>query len=321
MLAHPESRGGSQNSLSTDRVIQSPVGEDYILTLLRLASAIGVLWYASVLDWRTRRVPNPLWILLSLVGMVLIGVQVIADEAQLGFALVLIPIGVILTDVYLDTEDSRRGTLISWSKYAVAVASILVLGYTFIDHAYFQHLMAVPVMMLVIVALYFFDVIRGGADAKALLSLSILFPFYPSFGGFPVIDQTWTPTFDVLFPFAFVVLFTAAIIVAFAPLGFLAINISRREYRFPQAFLGYRMNHEDLKGRHYWLMERMEDGQHVFYSRPRQEEDLDSEVERLVRAGHTRLWVTAKIPFIIPMLAGVIVSTVFGNVFFLITSL
>lgn len=297
------------------------MSDNGILTLVRLAAAVGVFGYASVIDLRTRRAPNSLWILLAVAGAVLIPVQLAVDDRPLKFALVLVPIGAILADVYIDSGESKHGALIAASKYAIAVVSIAILALAFADDGfgYVQHYLAIPVLMLVFVAMYFFDVIRGGADAKALISLAILFPFYPSFG--VVSSVNWEATIDVLFPFALVVLMTAAVVVAITPLGFVVVNLMRGEYRFPQAFFGFKASPEQLKGKHYWLMERMEGERHVIYTKPKAEEDLDSELQKLVEAGHKRLWVTPKIPFILPMLFVIIVTAIFGNVFFLVASL
>ncbi len=298
------------------------VSSDDILTFLRLALAVSVLVYASVLDWRTRRVPNPAWIILSVVGMVLIPVQILADEAPMEFALVLVPVGAVLADVFLDSEEGRRGTVIAAAKYAIAVGSIILLGIAFLgkaDGSYFSHLLAVPALMLVFVILYFLDVLKGGADAKALIALAVLFPFYPATG--TLLRMSPIPEgFDTVFPFAFTVLFTAAIVVAITPLGIAAANLTRGDRRFPQAFLGFRKEYKELQGGKWWLMERIEEGRHVFNVRPRQDEDFETEIEKLVASGHTRVWVTAKIPFMIPLLVAVVVNAAVGNVLYILVS-
>jgi preflagellin peptidase FlaK len=279
---------------------------------------MAVLSYASLLDWRTRRIGNVYWIGLSVFGLLLIPLQLGTDDEPLEYLLVLIPILAILSDVYWDAGDN---TVLAKSapavKYVIAVVSVIALGYVWLDEAYFQHLLAVPVMMLFIVLMYMLDIIRGGADAKALIALSILFPLYPAIDSLPLI-QSESGTGEILFPFAFVILLTAAIIVAFFPLGFLVKNLSAGEFGFPQGLLGYKMNAADLKGRHVWLMERIEDGKHRTYARPRTGEDIEKEVRLLVEAGHKRIWVTPKVPFIIPMLVGLVFSTIVGNILLLL---
>jgi preflagellin peptidase FlaK len=284
------------------------------VTVLRIAVAIAVLSYASLLDWRTRRIGNVYWIGLSVVGLLLIPVQLLIDDQPLEYLLVIVPVLAILSDVYLEHgEGTSLARLAPIAKYAIAVAAVVMLGYMWLDERYFRYLLAMPVLMLFVVLMYMLDIIRGGADAKALLALSILFPFYPSIGSFPIIHAE-SGTAEALFPFSFGVLVTAAIIVAFFPLWFAVKNLLIREFRFPQGLLGYRMNAESIRVKHVWLMERIEDGRHVTYTRPRANEDLGKEVEALQGAGFKRIWITPKIPFIIPMLVAVVFLTVFGNI-------
>lgn len=277
-----------------------------------MAPAIIVLASASVLDWRTRRVPNAYWIALSLVGLALIPIQLLADEKDLKFLLIMVPILVILSDVYWGSEEGPLAKYMTVAKYAVAVVAIVALAYLWGTDRYFQHFLAVPIMMLLIVAMYMLDVIRGGADAKALLSLSILFPFYPVLGSFPILHSD-AASAEIIFPFSFVILITAAVVVVVLPLGFLAKNLASRDFQFPLAFLGYRMECAEIGKSHVWLMERILDGRHVTSTRTRRDEDLDKEVEALSEAGYKRIWVTPKIPFIVPMTASIILSAVIGN--------
>jgi preflagellin peptidase FlaK len=291
------------------------------LSVVQFLASLGILAYASLLDWKTRKVPNVFWIVLAAIAVVLLCVRIMIDEAPLEYLLVLVPIAAVLSDVYLDTE--QEGPLAKMApvlKYGAAVASIVVLAYMWGDDPYFQRLLVVPVLMIVIVLMYMFDVIRGGADAKAFMSLAIMFPFYPSLGDMPFIHAE-AALADLVFPFAFVVLFNAAIVVVFLPLAFLLKNLAAGEVAFPQAFVGYRMDASDAKGRFVWLMERMEDDRHVVYTRPRRNEELDAELELLVKAGHDRVWVTPKVPFIIPMTIGLVFSFVVGNLIFLLMGL
>lgn len=292
------------------------------ISALRLVAAIAIFSVASVLDIRTRKVGNMYWIAMAILGLALLPVQVSADEARLEYLWIAVPILAILSDVYL---EARPGTKLDkygpYLKYAVAVAAIMLLGYLWGEAPYFQHLLAVPVMMLAIVAMYMLDLVRGGADAKALISLSVLFPFYPVVGELPLI-QGETELATIVFPFSFTVLVAAAIIVAVAmPLGFLITNLATRELRFPNALFGRRMDLEKVRKSHVWLMERVENGEHVIYTRPRRDENLGKELELLKSSGVSRVWVTPKIPFMVPMLASLVISAIIGNFLFPLFSL
>jgi len=289
------------------------------ISALRLVVAIVIFAVASVLDIRTRKVGNKYWIAMAAIGLVLFPIQLSVEEMGWEYLWVLVPILAVLSDVYMeakpDTLLDKYGPVL---KYAIAVVSVVALGYLWGGEQYFQHLLAVPVMMLAIVGLYMLDVIRGGADAKALVSLSILFPFYPEIGGLPVVLGE-TDLATIVFPFAFTVLVTAAVIVAIVmPLGFLVVNIAARDMRFPNVLFGLREDVDKARTSHVWLMERIEKGQHVFYTRPRRDEDLGKELDILKSAGASRVWVTPKIPFMVPMLAGLVISATLGNLLFLL---
>lgn len=282
-------------------------------SVVRMAAAIAVLAYASLLDLRTRRVPNGYWIGLSVLGLVLLSGQIIADDGPLAHLAILLPIILILADVFVEARVSGKAArTIAIAEYASAIIVLVLLSLEYGSDEYFRHLITVPAMMLVVVLLYMLDAVKGGADAKALISLAILFPFYPNISSAPLLSPE-TAELEIFIPFTFAVLVTAAIIVAVTPIGFLVKNIANKELRFPQALLGYRMNTEDARGKHVWLMERVVGGEHLTYTRPKAEEDLARELSLLEKAGYRRVWVTPKVPFIVPMLVGLVVCATLGN--------
>ncbi len=278
-----------------------------------MAAAIAVLAYASLLDLRTRRVENRYWIGLSVLGIALLSGQVYVDDRPLEYLAILLPIVLILADVFIDTKAHENvARTVAIAEYASAIIILVFLSLEYGSDEYFRHLIGVPAMMLFIVLLYMLDALRGGADAKALISLAILFPFYPDMASLPFLRPE-SAELGIFIPFTFAVLVTAAIIVALTPIGFLLRNIADKELRFPQALLGYRMDTENARGKHVWLMERVVEGRHLLYSRPKAEEDLSRELSLLEEAGHRRVWVTPKVPFIVPMLIGLIVCATLGN--------
>jgi len=285
---------------------------------LGLAVSAAVLCAASYLDWRTRRVSNKFWILLSVVAMTLLIARVFADDAPLEYLLILVPVLAILADIYLDLgEDNNLSGIISIVEYSLAIVAVVYLGYLWADDEYFVHLMTIPVMMLIVVLLYALDVVRGGADAKALVALSIMFPFHPSVASLPLIDPQHSIS-EIMFPFSFVVLVNAAFMVAFLPILFAAKNLASGEFRSPHGFLGYMMDVETAREKHVWLMERIVDGKHRMYTRPKRAENLDTELTLLTDAGYDRVWITPKIPFIIPLFVSLLFTTVVGNLLVLV---
>jgi preflagellin peptidase FlaK len=291
------------------------------VTALQLVTSVAVLCYASLLDWRTRRVKNIFWMFLSATAIVLLVVRVIVDEAPAEYLLVLIPILAVLADVYGPFgESGGLARLVPVLLYAVAIVTTMYLAYLWVDDRYLTHLLTAPIMMILIVLMYMLDIIRGGADAKALIALSIMFPFYPHIGSLPMIAAE-NSFAEILFPFAFVVLVNAAIIVAFMPVVFALRNLAAGEFALPHAFVGYKLDAETANTKQVWLMERMEEGAHRMYTRPRRDEHLAEEIDKLVSAGHRRIWVTPKVPFIIPMAASLVFTTVVGNILVIIMGL
>lgn len=285
---------------------------------LRLVLSLSILAYASFLDLRTRKVPNVYWIGLGAAGLGLILVQLYVDDMPIEYLLVFVPILAILADVYLGSEEeTTRAKLTTFGKYALALGSILALAYQYGGDEYFQHLLAIPIIMLFVVVMYMLDIVRGGADAKALISLSILFPFYPAFGSLPFIHDE-TSAAETLLPFSFSILVNAAIIVALTPLVFLAKNLSRKEFAFPLGLLGYKLDTAEIANKHVWLMESIMDGKLVTHVKPRKQENQKADIELLASSGYKRVWVTPKIPFIVPMFVSLILTTVVGNVLLLI---
>lgn len=291
------------------------------ITLVQLMASALILGYGSFTDWKTRKAKNELWLALSGVGIVLLPLQVMDRELPLGALLILVPILAILSDIYLDSEgESLWNRAAPYAKYGVAVASIVILAWFWPRDLDSAHFLAIPVMMLVIVLMYMVDIVRGGADAKSLIALSIIFPYYPAIGSFPLLSpDNWHA--QIVFPFSFVVLINAAIIVALLPIAFAVKNISAHEFEYPFGFLGYKMDVESARSKFVWLMERIEDGKLVRYTRPKREENLESELDLLAKAGHKRVWITPKVPFIIPIFISLIFSVIVGNLLLLIAPL
>ncbi|MEM0343474.1 MAG: A24 family peptidase C-terminal domain-containing protein [Thermoplasmata archaeon] len=292
--------------------------ESEIVNVLRVGLAVAVFSYASVLDWRTRRIGNKYWVLLTGAGVALIPVQIVIDDRPLWYAVTLLPVLAILIDVYSEfKEGTALAKLAPIASYGFAVASVLCLGIVYWNEPGFGSYIAVPAMILLIVVLYMLDVVRGGADAKALIALSVLFPVRPLIGPLPLMYSA-SAAVDSWLPFSFIVLFNASVFTLLVPLALLLRNALTGNMRLPYALVGYLTDAATLKGKHVWLMEHMTERGHEMHMRPRRSEDLEAEASKLIEAGHARVWVTPKIPFVVFLLASIVFTVVLGNLLVLL---
>jgi len=271
-----------------------------IFTLSRVTVGLLIMCVAAISDWRTRRVSNKAWIIMGVAGMAILAVDIFqAENGNINHFLIFIPICILFFDVFWDREPIFGNGIdpIPIVLYLIALLGVLSLLYLEGLTREVVQLLTVPGMIVVAELFYYTGLLHGGADAKALMALAILFPVYPDISGLPIIgfpaNQLIVDNLQIIFPFAFLLLMNAAILqVVSVPLGLFFRNLVKRDFGFPEMFLGYRMDIHMVRKKFVWPME-------------------------VVRDGEIRLWVTPKIPFIIPMLLGLIFSLVIGNLIML----
>jgi len=217
----------------------------------------SLLAFAAYTDWRWRRAPNVLWLVMAAAGLVLL----VADAFP------------------LSTLRDR------W-----------------------PYLVAMPVFVVAVYAAWWFGLIAGGADAKALMAIAILAPFPVALPGLPLLAGP--------LPASFVVLVDSLVAFLVIPVALLVGNALRGDFGFPVMLLGYRKPVAALGVGHDWPMERVDEEGRVrrvlFASRSGLE--LSEVQESLAKAGVQRAWVTPKIPFMLPMLVGFVLAFTVGDV-------
>jgi preflagellin peptidase FlaK len=292
------------------------------LSLTRFAIGLAFLIFASAQDLKRRRVDDLVWIILGSLGILLIVVQLIMDNSRWEYYLVLIPVLILFFDIFWDREPLYEDGKFKFVPlpiifYILAIVAMILLFLNYSSDEYFLRLFTVPVMILVCYALYYSRIIRGGADAKALICISMLMPLYPVLYGFPLIsmEPRVLEVTSILFPFALLVLLNASILFLFSPLVFLIYNVKRRSVEFPQCLFGYRVDVRKVP-RFTWLMQRLENEKVKLSLFPKKNENKREVVRELREFGLEEVWVTPQIPFIVPLCLGFVMSFVVGNVFF-----
>lgn len=249
------------------------------LNILRIILALAILGYSCVTDWRSRRASNKLWYLMGGLGL------------ALG-----------LYELFITQFDSSM--IISWGFSFVFMFALMYFLYYF-----FQWIGMAGI---------------GGADAKALIALALMFPYYPVvyLAGMtlPISDTSHS------FIFSFAVFGNALVLNFIVPVAILVMNLFSVPFRELMAnplgsFTGYKMRVENLKNKHVRLMHRYtEVNSNIITKRAFGGGDIDestyNDLMKWKSEGKIpeKVWVTPKIPFLIPITLGLLAAVVYGDI-------
>ncbi len=289
------------------------------MDISRVAIAVAVLVFASYSDWKTRMASDLNWVFLGCAGIIMLFIEMAALGVQWQYYLLLFPIAVLFLDLFWE----RRGLMENGPNipiialYSLVIITLAYLFLTLGEQQLFIQYLTVPVMFVLLILMYQFDIIKGGADAKALIALTLVFASYPVFLQFPLIEIS-NPMLTVAFPFSLLILFNAALLSLIVPIGLLFLNVSRRDIKVPAMFFGYKVSIEDVKRTFVSPMQRVEEGQVRFRYIPKEGEDFDKVLEQLANAGEKTIWVTPKLPFLLFITVSVLLSAVVGNLVLLL---
>jgi preflagellin peptidase FlaK len=308
--------------------------------VVRVFVAIVALGVASLTDLRTRKVPNTVWYVTAAVGLALLAVDLWElDGGDPWHLALLVPMAaffaVVITGGELwpvmppEEEDEDRELTPQEAKVYVAdlaVSGVLIaVGVTILllapghmgDDGPVWYVVSSVAMILLALVFYLTRLLHGGGDAKALMTLAVLFPIHPLGDPLPLLDMA--AGMELLFPFCLTVLIDAAIIAALTPLAFITISAVRGPLRFPEAVVGDPVPLDAFDGERMWLLYELGEGGEEPRRRlwPRRskaaEEDRARALELLRGRGEDRVYVSPKLPFMVPMLIGLVIAVIVGN--------
>ena len=266
---------------------------------------IAVMVSASVFDWRSREVPDIHWWILGIAGISLTAVS-LQTELRTGYILMIIGSLMILIFILLDVDMSVPVSLIYCAAMAVLFVYPAAIAF---DDPGVRRLLVIPVCFMIFYALFTVGVLRGGADAKCLMVLAMMFQTYPVSGDLPLIAL---PSYDIqlLFPFPIAILFHAALF-SFAWLFWTVIRkIYRREDPVEMYSLSwYRMSIDEARRSHVWPKQDAVNGMIVNVRGIPDEGAFD----RLEAAGAKDVWVTPIIPFMVPIAVAIVFVIFVGS--------
>jgi hypothetical protein len=293
-----------------------------LVSLGKILIVGAVLLASSIKDVRSRRIPDRFWILLILGGgpltfweMYLRG----GGESPITFLALLLPLGGMLFILfgYPEFRELKKGNIVDilfLLAYLCVIAGT-VASFLMGDRELFMEVGISFLFMVLYFILYSVPfagtrIIHGGADAKCLIALAGLFPWY-------VLDMPFQtgPFYETLsditaigriFPVSLSVLFNAAVITAVIMFVYLPIkNLLKGEFSLG-SFTTYYMDIDQLHGSHVWVVTKKE-------GRTEKEDPTSRVVNRLRKEGVKRVKVSPKIPFILSLTAGFLTQIVVGN--------
>lgn len=294
-----------------------------IFSLLRLLVGVVFFGLAAYSDVKTRRVKNEVWMILGAIGFLILGTDLLGhSDATWVHFLIFFPAGILFYEVYIEREPIidegfhfvPLGFVLYGTAAVVIIAQVFLLYQDPDQMDLLLRLLTIPAMIIVAHIFFQTGLLKGGADAKALMSLAVLAPFYPAFLGFPIIEMG-SPAgsfMEIVFPFSLVILMNAAILTVFAPLVFLTINARKGNLEFPQCLFGYKAGLTDFP-KFAWLMERVRNDRVEISVFPKRRGDKEEEIQRLIAFGRGEAWATPQLPFMVPMLLGLLISFFVGN--------
>ncbi len=238
----------------------------------------------------------------------MISTQLILDSIRLSVGILILSYA-SFTDI-----KTRKASNTLWLTMGIIGGILLILDYFFIGdiQGKLSYLLFIPIIIIIMYVFFQLRLLFGGADAKAMMSLAILAPFTPSLFSFPL--------FISLLPFSWVIFSNAIILFLFIPIGLFLYNLIKKQVKFPHSLLGYRMKLDEARKTFVWPLEHIVDGEKKLSYVPHSIDPQD-QFDAFEEMGIEEIWVTPKIPFMIPLLAGFITAFFIGDILFFLAYL
>ena len=225
----------------------------------------------------------------------------------------IVGVAVLSYASYTDIK-TRRASNMLWIVMGCVGAFLLLAQYSTIGFGdKINYLIFIPIMIGLMYVFFQLRLIFGGADAKALMAIAILVPLEPTISQFPI----WSGS---IMPSSWFIFSNSIIIFLFIPLSLLIFNAGKRNVKFPYCLLGYKMNIKKARKKFVWPLEKIVDGKRKFAYMPK-EFDVDDELDLFEKKGIKEIWVTPKVPFMIPLLVGFICAFVLGDILYYLMNL
>ena len=140
-----------------------------IITLLVLVSA-------SVSDWKKREVSDIHWLILFIIGTAVLLIRYGSDPLPTSFAALMFIL--ISADLIWDREPTLKSESLLITGIIMSATMVVRMAW---GTDLVQAALTVFAVFFVMNFLYYTGIVRGGADAKCVIAISMVFPLYPAF--------------------------------------------------------------------------------------------------------------------------------------------
>ena len=278
-----------------------------------------MLGYGAWTDYKTRRVPNQIWLISGTIASVLLAYEFTTEEYSLHVWALLVATIVLFYNAFVDEYVLDNNQMMLWR--AVQVLGILCAVY-FLLSVESEELAAqdyklvdvvsISILILLMYVWFYLGPTIGGADVKAIMTIGLVAPFTLSFGG-----DTFTAFETRGFPYPFVVFMNSLLLYLLIPLSLAVYNVIKGNLEKPyfQIFFGTKMKIDLARESFVWPMQQIIGGKVVMVAFVKNKDDSDNQWDKLEESGVDNPWITFKIPYIIPLALSFFVSAFFGDLF------
>ena len=275
---------------------------------LKVTAVLAVLMYASVSDVRTREVTDKCWWALGIFGICCMSYSALSEGMRWEYVMMIIGTVMILLDILIDLTDNMEKMF----HATIVLMFLMPLAFSSGDILVQQFFMIFAAFVIFLL-LFLTGVIKGGADVKCLIVISMIFFSYPSFFAFPLIASSGL-FYETVFQFSLMTLLFAALFSLSVAFYVISKNIGNGDPDVKKRYIGFRMSMDEARKSHVWPLQFVSDGNVITTWKPQDPAVLDD----LSSAGVEKVLVTPMVPFIVPITAAVIFLVLVGNPYFLI---
>ena len=272
------------------------------ICLIYLTISIIILMSATVSDVRTREVDDRHWIVLSVMGITI--QATLATDSHIHMTIGLMTDILLMTYMFWDRTEGVVGAVVVVVAFLITTVSWA----TDISNPIACRNIITCLMFVIFLGMYHLKLIRGGADAKALMCVAICFPTYIEVHGLPILWHA-APPISYLFNPPLMTLFVALLISMLYSVYIAAVNIHNGDWhRFMLS--RYWTSIDEARESFVWPIIDIGNGKTIGTE---SYDDADEIYDRLEENGFGRVLVTPMIPFILPITIGFVFTVLLGD--------